>query len=237
MSVSNESDKTVTDDVKVKSPIGAWIPYVLPMAVFMIITQFEQSFGKSYPLIYALKVLLVTAVLIVFRKTFMDIRPDFRALALGIVVGILVLLEWIWVDPYTPHLAFLGGSRAQYDPFTQIPDRNLLVVFLVTRFYGLALMVPVMEELFWRSFLVRIFTNPDDFKAVRPEAISWPALAIVAVGFGLSHGEWLAGIICGFAYGILAKYTRGIFASVIAHGVTNLLLGVYVVVYHQWKFW
>lgn len=217
------------------TPPRAWVGYVVPMAVFIGLTVLEGQFPKYYPLLYILKALLVTACLIVFRAPMVDIRFDWRVLLPAVLVGALVFAEWVWLDkwiPY-PHL----GKRVAYNPFVEIPDPGMRALFLFTRFYGLALMVPVMEELFWRSFLLRYITEPDDFQRIPVGQFSWMAFGIVAVAFGVSHPEWLVAVICAAAYGLLLKQTRSLFACVVAHGVTNLMLGIYVITMHDWRFW
>ena len=60
---------------------------------------------------------------------------------------------------------------------------------------------------------------------------------MVSVCFGLEHDRWLAGIFAGLAYGLVAIRTRDIWAAVMAHVVTNLLLGLYVLAVGAYSFW
>ena len=212
-----------------------WLAYVTPMAAFLVLTSVESSAPKAYYVwLYLAKAIVVTAVLIAFRTPWKDIQPNARLLVPAVLVGLAVFIEWILLDkaiPY-PHL----GQRASLDPFTAIEVPALRLLFLTVRFYGLVLMVPVMEELFWRSFLLRYLTD-SDFTKLPIGIFSWESFWLVAVAFGLAHSEWLVAIICACAYALLLKQTRSVFACIVAHGTTNLALGVYVIFTHDWVYW
>ncbi|HQT72189.1 MAG TPA: CAAX prenyl protease-related protein, partial [Thiobacillus sp.] len=109
----------------------------------------------------------------------------------------------------------------------------LLVAF---RIAGAALVVPVMEELFWRSFLQRWVQQPD-FMTLNPAQIGLKALFIASALFAVEHLQWLAGLVAGLAYGWLYIRTRNLWAPIIAHAVTNGMLGAYVVATGRWSFW
>jgi len=98
--------------------------------------------------------------------------------------------------------------------------------------------VPVMEELFWRDFLWRTIIAPNDFKLAHVGEWDWKAFALVAGFFATVHGNWwLTSIVWASMVGWLLVTTRSLGACIIAHGVTNLLLGVYVLWTKQWFFW
>ncbi len=219
-----------------QAPATSWLGYVAPMVVFLVLTYVEGQTSRGYVWLYIAKVCIVTGMLVAFRATWkQDIRFEARVLIPALIVGLAVWAEWVLIDPVTPSLSFLG-KRVAYDPFTAIHAPGLRALFLAFRFFGLALMVPVMEELFWRSFLLRYLTD-EKFTTVPMGTFSGTAFAIVAVAFGVAHPEWLAAIICAAAYALLLRQTRSLFACIVAHATTNLALGIYVLVSHQWHFW
>jgi CAAX prenyl protease-like protein len=63
-----------------------------------------------------------------------------------------------------------------------------------------------------------------------------PFLATAAI-FGFAHHEWLAGILCGFAYQGLVCWKKRLGDAMTAHAITNFLLGVWVVWRGAWHFW
>ncbi len=213
-----------------------WLAYVVPMVIFMVFTALiEPKFKDHYVLIYSIKTVCVTAALWAYRRIFREIQPDLKVVPLAVIVGLLTLVEWIVVDRYTPHLAILG-TRIADNPFTTIPNAALRNYFFVVRFYGLAIMVPIMEEFFWRSLLMRYIADPD-WEKLPVGTVTPTALAAVSLMFALAHPEWLAAIVCGLIYGLLLKRTKSLFAVIVAHGTTNAALFIYVLAAGEWKFW
>lgn len=211
---------------------AAWAPYVAPMAAFILLTQVEPMAKSWYVWVYIAKVLVVCGVLWAGRSVLGEIRLDRRVLPVACLVGLAVLAEWILLDPFYPHIL----RRVAFNPFAAISSPAVLYLFLGFRFFGISIVVPIVEELFWRSFLLRWATDPD-FNRLPVGTFTWGAFWLVTAAFGFSHPEWLSGILCGAAYALLLRQTRSLFACVVAHGVTNLGLAAYVVACHQWKFW
>jgi CAAX prenyl protease-like protein len=110
------------------------------------------------------------------------------------------------------------------------------LVLTASRLFGAALVVPVMEELFWRSFLIRYIVN-SDFTKVPVGLFSWGSFAITVVLFGLEHHYLIAGMMAGIAYNLLLYRSRSLAHCILAHGVTNLVLGWYVLQTGAWHFW
>ncbi len=220
-------------------PVGvkdrSWYAYVVPMVAFLAMTWLEGQLPRIYPAVYTAKVVLVAALLYTYRIAWRDIRIEARVVLPAVAVGLTVIAAWIAVTNAFPW-ATLGGSRAAYNPLAAIANPIGAYAFIAIRLLGLAVLVPVMEELFWRSFLIRYCTH-QDWRSVLPWAFSWQAFAMVAAGFALAHPEWLAAAICAVAYGLLLRYTRSVYACVVAHATSNLALGLYVLVLRDWKFW
>jgi CAAX prenyl protease-like protein len=93
-----------------------------------------------------------------------------------------------------------------------------------------------MEELFWRSFLLRYLINPD-FKKVPIGTFSLFSFVSTVVLFGLEHHRWLPGIIAGIIYTLLLYRKKELFDCILSHAITNLVLGIYVIMTHQWRYW
>src|SRR5207244_2540447 len=91
-------------------------------------------------------------------------------------------------------------NKVVWNPFVSFPDRPALAwIISAGRMLGSALVVPPLEEIFYRSFLYRYLIRPD-FKAVPLNEFRLGPFVITAAIFGFSHREWLAGILCGFIY-------------------------------------
>jgi CAAX prenyl protease-like protein len=59
----------------------------------------------------------------------------------------------------------------------------------------------------------------------------------VAFLFGLEHHRIIVGIIAGLLYGLLLIWQKKLKGVIIAHSVTNLGLGIYILITGSWMFW
>jgi uncharacterized protein len=148
---------------------------------------------------------------------------------LAVAVGAAVIVFWIVIGPL-----FRVGSPSQVNPIPQDPLFG--VMWLMARFAGAVVLAPIIEELFWRSFLSRRF-DADDFEKLDPREISLKAILATSVAFALGHGEVLAGVIAGIAFCWLYKRRGDLREAVLAHAVANALLFAYVVKYSAFEFW
>lgn len=216
--------------------------YVAPMAVFLVLTSLEgflpQAGGQAhvvwYPLAYTIKLALVVAVMWAGRAAWRDLRPwpGWRAVALAGLSGVAVAVLWVGLDGHYPEFAILG-TRSGFDP-TRL-TRAGEVAFLAVRLLGLVLVVPVFEELFWRSFLMRWLIDPN-FATVPIGRVTPMAAAVTSAMFALAHPEWLPALLTGALWAWLLWHTRSVLACVLSHAVANLGLGLYVLSTGQWKF-
>ena len=215
--------------------IGDDAAYLLPMVVFLIFTQVGVTWPALYPACYVAKTFIVAWMLVAFRKHFTPIRWNFWWL--GIIVGVAVIFQWVGMEKLLPNYPKMTSGVA-FNPYEHFQSPVVRWGFIGIRWAGAALLVPFMEELFWRDYLWRTLIAPNDFKLAHVGEWDWKAFLIVAVAFGAGvHIEWLTAIVCGLIYGALLVLTRSLGACIIAHGVTNFLLGAYVLRTHEWKFW
>lgn len=213
-----------------------WLPYAVPLILFVLLSSVEASLGVGlYPVAYAVKILVVTVGAYLAREVWADVRPHSRELLPAMLIGIGVCVLWVGLDrwPGYPHL----GTRQAYNPFEAIGDPGLRTLFLAVRFFGLVLLVPLIEELFWRDFLLRFLSTREDFRGRAPHQFTLEAAAISGAAFAFSHPEWLAGAVTAAAYTGLLAWRKSVFACVVAHATTNLCLGLYVLQSGEWKYW
>jgi CAAX prenyl protease-like protein len=204
------------------------------MVAFGVLTLGESYLPPAwFPAAYVFKALVVTACLLVWRAPLADIRYDVRVVLPSILLGLVVFVLWVGVDklvPY-PHL----GTRTAFDP-TSLRGSGWWLVFLTARLYGLVLMVPVMEEIFWRSFLVRFLTQ-SDFRKLPIGTFSTSAMWIMVAASSFAHPEWLVAVIASLAYVLWIKRSRSLFGAIVAHATTNAALGAYVLATREWQYW
>ena len=213
------------------------IAWVLPMVLFIVANVVEGKLPRAqYPIFYMAKAAAVALALIACAPAWRRaIRWDLRALGWGTLAGIAGIVLWLGIETYVPYPHI--GSRTAFNPFEAIASPELRTAFVAVRFVGLALLVPVMEELFWRGFGLRFITDQDRWDTLPPGQFSTAACLIVTAGFAAVHPEWLAAALWGLGIAWLLRRTGSLMACIVAHMVTNLLLGIYVVVRGAWALW
>ncbi len=217
-----------------------WLPYVTPLALFVSLTALEGQLAAAYPLLYMVKIALVAWAFLSLRRFLPEVKFERAGLGLAVGMGVVLAVVWVLGDRLTEllhlHFSFLG-SRTGFDPVHEFPNVALRAAFLAVRFAGLVVVVPVVEELFYRGFLLRYVTDPEDFRRVPLGRFSGTAFGVCVGLMALTHPEWLVAGLFSAAMCALVARTRSLFACIVAHGVTNLLLGVYVLLSHDWKYW
>ena len=201
-----------------------------------------------YPWLYAAKIALTVAAIAFvspgYRK--FPLRVSRIAILVGVVGGPL----WIGLslldcehryllpllEPMKPLLERMklgwlvdAGSRSAFNPFEQLTGQPAAAwAFLAIRFFGLVAVVPLIEEFFLRGFVMRFVMERDWWKVPFGTA-SRLAIVLGTVVPMLSHPELLAAAVWFSLITWLMLRTRNIWDCVVAHAITNLILGVYVV--------
>ena len=150
-------------------------------------------------------------------------------------VAMAVLVFALWIAPQ--ELFGLAERRDGFDPWF-FGGGGPGVANTAVRFVRLVIIVPLVEEIFWRGFRLR-YMIADDFLKVPIGTFSWKSFGIVAVLFMLAHSapDYPAALVTGALYNVVAYRTRSLSSCVLAHAITNLLLGIYVMRTGQWGFW
>ena len=202
---------------------------IVPFAVYIGFIAVADLLGRlgwspdQLRWLYGVKIVAVLAALLAYRRQYGELAagsaPGWRMTALAVLVGVLVLVAWVnlgagWMTV---------GSSTGFDPRR---DGQIEWAMVAMRIAGAALVVPVMEELFWRSFLMRWVERPA-FLQVDPRHVRTVAFVVAMVLFGVEHSLWLAGMVAGAAYAALYMYTRNLWAAIVAHAVTNGWLSVW----------
>ena len=215
---------------------------VAPFACFLLLT-FAQGYagevGRYW--LYLGKTLLAAWMLWTVRHVVTEMR--WKLTWEGVVVGVGVFVLWVGLDPLLVKLGWADSypkmklSGASWNPQTDFGAGSVLAwFFIVVRLLGSTLVVPPMEEVFFRSFFYRYLARVD-FQSVPLGAWRPVPFLVTSTVFGFEHREWLAGILCGFAYQGLVCWKKRLGDAITAHAMTNLLLGLWVVTRGDWKFW
>ena len=205
---------------------------VVPFIAFIVLTALQDKFGEEARYWnYVAKTGLAVLLLWVAKPFVPEMKWAFSWEAL--LVGIAVFAMWVGTDSFFPHW---GVSGKAWNPFVQFAGNDGKAwFFVVARITGMTLVVPVLEEVFYRSFVYRWIVEKD-FERVPFNRFDVKALLATAVAFGFTHNHWLAGILCGLAYQWLVLRKNRIGDAITAHAITNLLLGIWVVWRGAWQF-
>ncbi len=217
-----KSDKK---DLPVSSPE---VPLVLPLLVMMGILMLTSALSDGFDALYPLRIVITAAVLWHYRRVYQTLAWGWSWQSAAI--GALVFIVWMLLEPAGND----AGSLLQ-ERLTKLPT-GLMMPWLIFRLLGSVIVVPIVEELAFRGYLLRQLVA-EDFKKVPATQFTWFSFIVSSLGFGMLHGRWLAGILAGMAFA-LALYRRGrIGDAVLAHVVANALIAASVFFFGNWSLW
>lgn len=223
-----------------KSPV----PFFLPFVLYLLGTSVIASLGVAwYPIAYAVLVAVVGIVTWVLLRREGIVQPHGRVW-LGVLVGAIGIALWIalshlhfeaWVSQWLPD--FLRPSdRVSYNPFEHLKSDVAIWSFIAVRVIGIAIVVPIVEEIFWRGFLLRWLIDPDWEKIPIGTYTAASCMWLVLL-FALAHPEWLAAAVYCLLLNGLLYWKRDLWLCIVAHATSNLLLAVYVLATGNWWLW
>jgi hypothetical protein len=214
---------------------------IAPFTAFMLLLAArgllpaESAAGITPQGLDAAAVIIVAASLAWFWREYGELVPQTLPSANEALtaagVGVLVFVLWIQLDAPVFRIGASAGGFVPTDSAGQ-PNWPLIAV----RWVGSTLLVPVVDELFWRSFLMRWMQSPR-FESVVPQQVGVKAIVLTTFVFVLAHTWWLAAAFAGLAYAALYVRTGKLWVPIIAHAVTNGLLGAWAVHTGQWTLW
>ncbi len=254
----------------------AWLPFVLPFAVFMVTGLIEPPVPPSavpaspsvasesetatasgndgdtaaswlsYPAAYVVRVVLtlVSILLVLPAWRAIPLRVSWLAAPVGLLGGVL----WVLVCRMKLEDQFLTligcsqwatwGDRPAFNPYDYFGEGIwLMVAFLAIRFTALTLLVPLLEEFFLRGFLMR-FLQKADWWTIPLGVVTWGSGLMVVAYAVLSHpAEPIAAALWFTLITGLYAWTRSLWDCVVAHGVTNGVMGVYILLWRDWTLW
>jgi len=218
-----------------RHPAAAWIA---PFFVFIALLAGSSYLGLPERVSLLLILLLPALSLVFFSRKLL--RPRLQRPIISLAVGVAVFLIWIAPDQLAP--AWRGLWLFQ-NPLTGGLKTTLSAaalrdpVSLWLRAVRAVIVVPILEELFWRGWLMRWIIRPD-FEKVPLGQYQARAFWITAALFALEHGPyWDVGLLAGVIYNAWMVRTKSVEDCILAHAVTNGCLAAYVVAGGHWQYW
>ncbi|GAB4170141.1 MAG: CAAX prenyl protease-related protein [Terrimicrobiaceae bacterium] len=220
-----------------------FLAHAVPFAVFigfLALVQLVGMLGEFSGIpwladpkywIYPLQSIVCAGALVYFWKEYQWGPVVFGAAIFG---GIAALIAWVAPE------AFLGYPKRTdgFNPDLFAGDPLVYWLIVISRMLRLVVVVPLIEEIFWRGFLQRYLIN-EDFKSVAFGRFTPLSFFGVAIAFTFVHSgpDWPAAFLTGLIFGWVTIQTKSLFAVVLAHAVTNLGLGIYIMATKQWGYW
>jgi uncharacterized protein len=198
----------------------------------------------AYPIVYTLKLAFSVAAIAFVWPTYRQF--PWRLSPVAFVVGVVGVVLWVGISDLHLERRLLDSlglgnwldstQRSAFNPLVELAARPAAAWgFLTIRFIGLALVVPLIEEFFLRGFLMRACVQ-EDWTKVPFGTVNLIAVAVgTAVPMAMHPNELLAALVWFSMITGLMVLPRNIWDCVAAHATTNLLLGVYVVIWNQWQ--
>jgi uncharacterized protein len=208
---------------------------VAPFAIFVLLTSAQGMSPDAKYWFYTLKTVFSVWMIWEMRSLITEMRWAISWEA--VVIGILMCVLWVGLDPYYPmnHIFLKPLPGDAWVPFERFGNGAIAWALVIIRAFGMTFVVPPIEEVFYRSFLYRIFIK-DDWEKVPMGYFAGASFVVCSLIFGMLHYEWLPGIICGMAYLGLVIRKKRLGDAMTAHAITNFLLIVWAVWKGEWKF-
>jgi len=211
--------------------------YVAPFTIFLLFLALFPRLPINPQWEAPLRVVILGVICYICWPRRLSLRP--RHWIASIAGGIAVFVLWI-----APDLMFAGYRESPLFSnsivghlHSSIPAELRSPWILAWRTARAVLIVPIVEELFWRAWLMRWLINTD-FERVPLGAYAPFAFWITAILFASEHGSyWDVGLLTGVIYNWWMIRTKSVADCILMHAITNAFLSGYVILAHQWQYW
>jgi uncharacterized protein len=218
--------------------VNAHLPYIGPFLVFIGLLSVQSYLAPLGRWEYPLRVFLLAGVIWYFSRRVLSFRCV--APVMSVLIGLGVIVVWVLPDVLIPgyreHWLFqnslMGKLKTSIEG--QFLDDPLVLFFRTMR---AVVIVPIVEELFWRAWMMRWLIKPD-FEQVPLGTYELRSFLITAALFASEHGPyWEVGLICGLVFNWWMVKTKSLGDLILAHAVANLALSLYTIYTKQWQYW
>lgn len=222
--------------------------YVIPFVIYLLGTAFIARFGdENYPICYTVVAVVVGGSILYLLRGKQILRPHFR-IGWGVAAGLVGIALWIALChlhlekqltallPDFLRVRVEPSERVGYNPLEHLSAGFQIWSFIAVRLVGIAVLVPIAEELFWRGFLLRWLIDPE-WEKIKPGEYTHHSCAIVVLMFTVAHPEWLAAASYCLLINGLLYWKKDLWLCVVAHAVSNLVLAIYVLQTGHWWLW
>ena len=228
---------TAAETVDAPRSSGSTLAWIGPFVVFALWLAVDTSLPIANPAKEILRDGVLLASIVYFSRRVIPRSAPHRLSS--IALGLAVCALWVAPDALFPawRSSWLFQNAITGRLKTSIPPGELTPLMLALRTARAALLVPVLEELFWRGWLPR-WLQDTNFSRIPLGQYTPFAFWSTAVLFALEHGSyWEVGLLCGIIYNWWMRRTRSLGDLILVHAVTNLALSLYVIATGRLTFW
>ena len=214
------------------------VPYIAPFVIFLALIGLNHLWPMAALTDEIVRLAVMLAVLFLVARPAMS----FHVVKWGasMLVGVAIFVLWIAPDLLFPQYrsfflfdnSVVGTARSS---LTEAARHDVPVLFLRT--LRAVAIVPIVEELFWRGWLLRWVIN-SDFEKVPLGSYSALSFWAVALLFASEHGPyWDVGLMAGIIFNWWMIRTKSLGDLILAHAVANACLSGYVIAAGKWEYW
>lgn len=229
------------------------LAHVLPLMWFVILTMIlsfvaeavelnnpSQPWFIRWPETWVLGIVMTTtAIILAFFWKHYEFRWNTKAVLIGAVMGAVGIGFWLLPTSIHDWMGLKENADSGWMKWLGIHDRERgldpndfnnqagMTTWLIIRFFRAVVIVSLVEEIFWRSFLMRFLLKPDgNYWKVPFGKPSWKTFGIVTVAFALAHApvDYAGALVYGSLTYLVAIWTKSLLACVVMHGVANFLM-------------
>jgi len=212
--------------VPVENPVA---PFVAPLLAVIAVSLATGLFATDIDRAYGLRALAGGLTLLALRDRLPRRLWHLSLEALG--VGALVFVLWLALAPVPPE-EVVNSWRHALDSLSPVER----VGWIGAKLLGSVLVIPLVEELAFRGYLLRRVLRPD-FESVPWQRLTWTSVLLSSLAFGALHQEWVAGTVAGVLFAILQSRRGNLGEAVIAHAVANALIAIWVLALGRADLW
>lgn len=216
--------------------IAPFVAFMLFIAVEELLASLHVEINETLQIwLYLPRVAFAAALLLLFRQHYQEIVVRdllrLKETVISVSIGIIVFLLWINMN----WTAGVHDPPKGFDP-NILQHSGAIWSVILLRCAGAVVVVPIMEELFWRSFLLRYLID-HNFLTVAIGRVTWFSLITTCLLFGLEHHYVFAGTMAGILFTLVYSWTKSVAHCILCHAVANFCLAVFVLKTAQWQFW
>lgn len=224
------------------------LAHVAPYATW-IVGMFAVGFlNAPSAWTYVVKSVLAFGLILCLWPLRIYTRLSFKDCLLSVLIGLSIAALWMlpelcgggtWRAFYHRWCILPLGAYPDYYPTPIVSDFEPSLCgwgLTIGKLLGSAIVIPVAEELFFRGWLYRWLQGFESWSK-RSGSYSPHAFWIVVLVFAIEHDRYIGGALAGLAYGYLANIRGSMKGAILAHSITNLIIGLDVICAGHYFFW